>query len=79
MLTRKAIRSTSSLNLSSIARPFTTTNSLARTPLLADVTPAGVASFEAKQKQFRERLAEQNKKEISMWLPEFFPSCYSSV
>jgi hypothetical protein len=66
MLTRKVIRSTSSLNLSSVTRTFTTTNSLARTPLLADVTPAGVAEFDAKKKQFRERLAEQNKKEISM-------------
>lgn len=43
----------------------TITNSAAnarRPPALADITPAGVASFEARQKEFRERLAEINDK-----------------
>lgn len=32
-----------------------------RIPSLADVTPGGVAAFDAKQKEFRERLAAQEK------------------
>lgn len=44
-------------------RAFTTTStSLSRTPVLSNITPQGVASFDAKQKEFRERIAEQHRK-----------------
>ncbi|QSZ32418.1 hypothetical protein DSL72_001992 [Monilinia vaccinii-corymbosi] len=47
-------------------RAFTTTSpTLSRTPTLANITPQGVASFDAKQKEFRERIAEHRKKEAA--------------
>jgi len=49
------------LSRSSI-RAFSTSPIIKRSPALADITPAGVTSFEQKQKEFRERLAEQSKK-----------------
>jgi len=58
MLTRQLVRS----SLSKQLRPFSSTTILARAPALADITPEGVASFDAKQKEFRERIAEQSKK-----------------
>jgi len=58
MFARGLVKSSISFNLS---RTFVSTTSLCRTPALADVTSSGVHSFEAKQKQFREKLAEQSK------------------
>ena len=58
MFARRFVKSISSVNA---ARPFTTTSQLCRAPALADITPAGVASFESKQKKFRERMIEQTK------------------
>jgi hypothetical protein len=55
MLTRRL------LTRSSI-RSFSTSPIIRRSPALADITPAGVHSFDQKQKEFRERLAEQSKK-----------------
>lgn len=47
-------------------RAFTTTStSLSRAPALSNITPQGVASFDAKQKEFRERIAEHRKKEAA--------------
>lgn len=65
MLTRRIARASSSLTTANAIRPFTSSASFARTPSLGDITPNGVPAFEAKQKQFREKLAEQTKKEIS--------------
>jgi hypothetical protein len=62
MFARRVLKSSSSLSASSALRPFTTTTTLCRSPALADITPAGVPSFEAKQKEFRERMIEQAKK-----------------
>lgn len=42
-------------------KAFTTSAPLLRVPALADVTPTGAADFEAKRKEFREKLAEANK------------------
>jgi hypothetical protein len=62
MFARRVLKSSSFLSGSSALRPFTTTTALCRSPALADITPAGVTSFEAKQKEFRERMIEQAKK-----------------
>lgn len=58
MLSRQLLRS----SLSKQLRPFASSSILARAPALADVTPRGVASFDAKQKEFRERTAEEFKR-----------------
>lgn len=58
MFARRLVKSSASLNLS---RTFASTTPLCRVPSLADVTSSGVQSFDAKQKEFREKLAEQSK------------------
>jgi len=56
------IKSSSSLRASFTSlKAFTTSAPLLRVPALADVTPTGAADFEAKRKEFREKLAEANK------------------
>ncbi|KAJ5040237.1 uncharacterized protein L3040_005898 [Drepanopeziza brunnea f. sp. 'multigermtubi'] len=45
----------------SVKRAFTTSTPLCRAPALADINSQGAASFDAKQKQFREKMAEMNK------------------
>lgn len=62
MIARRFLKSSSSIHPLAITRTFTTTSSLSRTPALADITPAGVQSFDAKQKEFRERIAAQKNK-----------------
>jgi hypothetical protein len=63
MFARRLFKSSSSLNTSStIIRGFAGTATRCRSPALADITPEGVLSFDAKQKEFRERIAEQSKK-----------------
>jgi len=63
MISRRLLKSSSSINRSvTVTRTFATTTSLSRTPALADITPAGVKSFDAKQKEFRERIAEQKQR-----------------
>jgi hypothetical protein len=58
-----------------ILRTFSTTATSYRSPLLADVTSEGLASFDQKQKEFRQRLAElQKKKDAS----QFRAATYSS-
>jgi hypothetical protein len=61
MFARRLIKSSSSLTSpsSTILRTFSTSTPLLRSPALADITPEGISSFEAAQKEFRERLAEQ--------------------
>lgn len=65
MISRRVLKSSSSINPLTITRTFASTTSLARTPALADITPAGAQSFDAKQKEFRERLAEQKSRSIA--------------
>jgi hypothetical protein len=60
MFARRLVRSPSSL--SSSIRAFSASPSVFRSPALADITPEGVTSFDAKQKEFRERLVEQSRK-----------------
>jgi hypothetical protein len=63
MFARRLARSSSSLSApNNLVRTFASTPALCRTPTLADITPEGVKSFDAKQKEFRERIAEQSKK-----------------
>jgi len=66
MFARRLVKSSSPLSSpSSLLRPFTSTTTRCRTPAIADITPEGVTSFDAKQKEFRERLAEQSKRKES--------------
>lgn len=46
-----------------IVRTFASTSVFSRSPSLSDVTPDGLAAFDAKKKEFRERLAELKKKQ----------------
>jgi len=64
MFARRLVKSSSSLTNtpSTLLRTLSTSTPLLRSPALADITPEGVTSFDAKQKEFRERLAEQAKK-----------------
>ncbi|KAH8759158.1 hypothetical protein BGZ57DRAFT_995104 [Hyaloscypha finlandica] len=63
MFARRLVKSSSSLSApSNVIRTLASTSALCRTPALADITPEGVKSFDAKQKEFRERIAEQSKK-----------------
>lgn len=62
MISRRLLQSSSSISPSlAITRTFASTTSLSRTPALADITSSGVKSFDAKQKEFRERIAEQKQ------------------
>ncbi|KAH8686024.1 hypothetical protein BGZ60DRAFT_365167 [Tricladium varicosporioides] len=62
MFARRILKPSSLSPQSTLLRSFTTTASLSRTPALSDVTPEGVKSFDAKQKEFRERMADEFKK-----------------
>jgi hypothetical protein len=63
MFARRLAKSSSAISApSSLIRTFASTSALCRTPALADITPEGVKSFDAKQKEFRERIAEQSKR-----------------
>jgi len=46
------------------SRAFTSTTVRSRTPALADITPAGVDSFNSRQREFRTKLAEQSKPKV---------------
>lgn len=68
MFARRLLKAPSSLNTpNTLLRAFTSSAPLLRAPALADVTPEAVASFDAKQKEFRERMAadQSKKKEAS--------------
>ncbi|TVY39486.1 Protein NipSnap-like protein [Lachnellula subtilissima] len=64
MFARRILKNSSSLSTSNtLLRAFTSSStSFKRSPALSDITPEGVSSFDAKQKEFRERLADQSKK-----------------
>ncbi|KAH7382071.1 hypothetical protein BKA64DRAFT_684862 [Cadophora sp. MPI-SDFR-AT-0126] len=62
MFARRLVKSSKLTSPSTFLRPFTSTTSLSRSPALSDINSEGAASFDAKQKQFRERVAELSKK-----------------
>ncbi|TVY45394.1 Protein NipSnap-like [Lachnellula cervina] len=66
MFARRILKNSSLSPLSTpntLLRAFTTSSaSFKRSPALSDITPEGVASFDAKQKEFREQIADQSKK-----------------
>ena len=64
MFARRLAKSSSSLTNtpSALLRTLSTSSPLLRSPALADITPEGVTAFDAKQKEFRERLAELARK-----------------
>ncbi|CAL3968311.1 hypothetical protein PZA11_006733 [Diplocarpon coronariae] len=76
--------SKAALTPSTFVRPFSCSTPLARTPALSDINSEGAASFESKQRKFRERLAEASKKASSgqsaspsryrIPVPDSFPS-----
>jgi hypothetical protein len=67
MFSRRLAKSSSSLNASSpLTRALSTSAPLFRAPALADITPEGVTSFDAKQKEFRARVAAQTKKKVEL-------------
>ncbi len=71
MFARRLVKSSPSPFL----RTFTSTTPLCRSPALADINSEGAASFDAKQKQFREKVAELSKrKESSQLSSEQSPS-----
>jgi len=76
MFARRLAKSSSSLAApGNLIRTFASTSALCRTPALADITPEGASTFDVKQKEFRERIAEQSKKkEPSQSEPYLNPS-----
>lgn len=61
MYARRIAQSSLKAPIVSFIRPFTSTGLLARSPALADVTPNGARSFEAKREEFKQRLIEDQK------------------
>ena len=62
MFSRQIVKSSSSLGASLTSlRAFTTSVPLLRSPALADISSSSAPTFEAKRKEFREKLAEQSK------------------
>jgi hypothetical protein len=65
MFTLRFARGSSSRSASKdVLRAFSSTPVICRTPSLADITPEGATSFEAKQRVFRAQLAELQKKKL---------------
>lgn len=63
MITARLARSSSSVIIPKAAiRTFASTAACSRSPSLADVTPDGLQAFDAKKKEFRQRVAELQKK-----------------
>ena len=80
MLSRPVARAASAATPRSAVRAFTTTRQQQHTPSLGDINPAAdsVQEFTAKQKQFREQLAEaQKKREASAYARSNKPSSQS--
>jgi hypothetical protein len=72
MFARRLAKSSSSLNASNpLTRAFSASTPLLRSPALADITPEGVTSFDAKQKEFRARVAAQSKKKVELSTSSF--------
>jgi len=64
MFTARLVRSSGSLAApSTLVRTFASTSAAcSRSPSLADVTPDGLAAFDAKQKGFRQKIADLKKR-----------------
>lgn len=60
MFARRVVTSSRAAPISLI-RTFASSGALNKSPSLADITPEGVKSFEAKQKAFREKIAAEHK------------------
>ncbi|CZT44313.1 related to NIPSNAP protein [Rhynchosporium secalis] len=73
MFARRLVKSSSFTATSNFLRTFTSTSALSRSPALSDVDSNGAASFDTKQKQFREKLAELSKKESSQSYSKVLP------
>jgi len=71
-LARRSISQPASINL---LRTFSITATYFRSPSLADITSEGLTSFDQKQKEFRQRLAEMQKKKDAS---QFRAATYSS-
>lgn len=69
MFARRFAKNSSFSASSSLNRAFSTSTPLFRSPALADITPEGVTSFDAKQKEFRVRVAAQTKKKVELKSP----------
>ncbi|KAG4430644.1 hypothetical protein IFR05_013877 [Cadophora sp. M221] len=65
MFARRLARASNITAPSSFVRTFTSTTPLSRSPALSDINSDGAASFDAKQKQFREKVAELSKRKES--------------
>ncbi|KAI2611874.1 NIPSNAP-domain-containing protein [Hypoxylon sp. NC1633] len=77
MLTRRIARAAASAPRS--MRAFSSTAATQRTPILADIKPEGVDSFNSKQKEFREQLVKaQQEREASKFNPRLSTSNESS-
>ena len=79
MLSRRLASSIQSSSI--LARAFSTTATHQRTPSLADVTPSGAPTFDARQKEFREGLRAAQKakeKQDSQSVAASNPSTFSS-
>src|SRR4051812_28861628 len=63
MFPLRAMRSTSRRAVpSSLLRTFASTAVYSRTPSLSDITPEGVETFDTNQREFRQKLAAQQKR-----------------
>ncbi|KAH9883366.1 hypothetical protein F4778DRAFT_390966 [Xylariomycetidae sp. FL2044] len=66
MFTRRIVRAATTTPRA--LRAFSSTAAQQRTPSICDITPEGVSSFNAKQKEFREQLVkQQEEREASMF------------
>ncbi|KAH9212795.1 hypothetical protein DL95DRAFT_173941 [Leptodontidium sp. 2 PMI_412] len=73
MFARRLARTFNITAPSSFLRTFTSTTPLSRSPALSDINSDGAASFDAKQKQFREKMAELSKRKESSQSSEVYP------
>ncbi|KAH7333073.1 hypothetical protein BKA65DRAFT_404008 [Rhexocercosporidium sp. MPI-PUGE-AT-0058] len=73
MFARRLVKSSNITAPSSFLRTFTSTTPLSRSPALSDINSEGAASFDAKQKQFREKVAELSKKKEPSQFSEVYP------
>jgi hypothetical protein len=75
MFARHLAKSSGSLKSSMVlSRTFASTAACSKSPSLADITPQGVSSFDAKQRDFRERLTKSQKKKETSQLAADSPS-----
>ncbi|RDW61393.1 NIPSNAP-domain-containing protein [Coleophoma crateriformis] len=71
MLSHHMFKSSSSVR---VLRTFSSSSALARAPSLADISPQGAGSFEAKKREFREKIAGMNKRKEASQSDVTFPA-----